>query len=164
MKVTLKGYEPARRTSIEVGGRVIYLEIVTKHGTLYKLAIEVLDEDFKDDVLQLMFRATSQPNREPTAYQMQGSYNLKTSGDTTVRMTKKDEYSLPTIWVEYYKFWRGPGYRGEYQCPHGVGHGRHIHSCDGCCKRWDFPLSDANLEATKAKETKHDDVFKSGQR
>jgi hypothetical protein len=37
-------------------------------------------------------------------------------------------------------FWTGPGYRGEYQCPHGVGHGTHIHGCDGCCSRPDFPL------------------------
>jgi hypothetical protein len=37
-------------------------------------------------------------------------------------------------------FWTGPGYRGEYQCPHGVGHGDHIHGCDGCCQRDDFPL------------------------
>lgn len=46
-------------------------------------------------------------------------------------------------------YWTGPGYRGEYQCPHGVGHGRHVHGCDGCCKRDDFPLNDANLEATR---------------
>jgi hypothetical protein len=37
-------------------------------------------------------------------------------------------------------FWTGPGYRGEYQCPHGVGHADHIHGCDGCCGRSDFPL------------------------
>jgi hypothetical protein len=37
-------------------------------------------------------------------------------------------------------FWTGPGYRGEYQCPHGVGHGNHIHGCDGCCERPDYPL------------------------
>lgn len=38
-------------------------------------------------------------------------------------------------------FWTGPGYRGEYTCPHGVGHGNHIHGCDGCCARADFPLN-----------------------
>ena len=54
--------------------------------------------------------------------------------------------------MENEPFWTGPGYRGEYQCPHGVGHGRHIHGCDGCCKRDDFPLNDANLETTRAKE------------
>ena len=37
-------------------------------------------------------------------------------------------------------FWIGPGYRGEYNCPHGVGHGNHVHGCDGCCSRPDFPL------------------------
>jgi len=39
-------------------------------------------------------------------------------------------------------FWVGPGYRGEYECPHGVGHGNHIHGCCGfrCCSRDDFPL------------------------
>lgn len=37
-------------------------------------------------------------------------------------------------------FWTGPGYRGEYDCPHGIGHGNHVHGCDGCCRRDDFPL------------------------
>jgi hypothetical protein len=36
-------------------------------------------------------------------------------------------------------FWVGPGYRGEYICPHGCRHGNHIHGCDGCCSRDDFP-------------------------
>jgi hypothetical protein len=40
-------------------------------------------------------------------------------------------------------FWTGPGYRGECTCPHGVGHGDHIHGCceSGCCGRADFPLN-----------------------
>lgn len=38
-------------------------------------------------------------------------------------------------------YWTGPGYRGEYNCPHGVGHGNHAHACDGCCSREDFPLT-----------------------
>ncbi len=37
-------------------------------------------------------------------------------------------------------YWTYSGYRGEFTCPHGVGHGNHIHSCDGCCSRDDFPL------------------------
>ncbi len=37
-------------------------------------------------------------------------------------------------------YWTYSGYRGEFNCPHGVGHGRHEHGCDGCCKRDDFPL------------------------
>ena len=51
-------------------------------------------------------------------------------------------------------YWIGPGYRGEYKCPHGVGHGRHVHGCchESCCQRDDFPLNDKNLEATRAKE------------
>lgn len=49
-------------------------------------------------------------------------------------------------------FWTGPGYRGEYNCPHGVGHGNHDHGCDGCCGRDDFPLNAANIEATRVKE------------
>ena len=28
--------------------------------------------------------------------------------------------------------WRNLG-RNEIECPHGVGHGQHIHGCDGCC-------------------------------
>lgn len=37
-------------------------------------------------------------------------------------------------------YWAYSGYRGEFNCPHGVGHGNHVHGCDGCCKRDDFPL------------------------
>ena len=29
--------------------------------------------------------------------------------------------------------------RREWNCPHGVGHGTHVHGCDGCCGRADFP-------------------------
>ena len=36
-------------------------------------------------------------------------------------------------------YWVLSGHRGEWECPHGVGHGNHIHGCDGCCKRDDFP-------------------------
>lgn len=38
--------------------------------------------------------------------------------------------------------WTWSGYRGEYTCPHGVGHGNHIHGCceERCCTRADFPL------------------------
>jgi hypothetical protein len=36
-------------------------------------------------------------------------------------------------------YWQLSGYRGEWSCPHGVGHGNHIHGCDGCCQRADFP-------------------------
>ena len=39
-------------------------------------------------------------------------------------------------------YWTGPGYRGEYSCPHGVGHGNHVHGCceEHCCSRDDYPL------------------------
>ena len=30
--------------------------------------------------------------------------------------------------------------RDEYVCEHGIGHGNHVHGCDGCCRRSDFPL------------------------
>ena len=29
--------------------------------------------------------------------------------------------------------------RMEYLCEHGIGHGGHIHGCDGCCSRKDYP-------------------------
>lgn len=38
-------------------------------------------------------------------------------------------------------FWIKPEPWGEYYCPHGVGHGNHVHGCDGCCARTDFPLN-----------------------
>lgn len=31
------------------------------------------------------------------------------------------------------------GGRMEWKCEHGVGHGSHIHGCDGCCSRDDYP-------------------------
>jgi hypothetical protein len=39
-------------------------------------------------------------------------------------------------------YWIYSGYRGEFNCPHGVGHGNHIHGCchKHCCTRDDFPL------------------------
>ncbi len=51
-------------------------------------------------------------------------------------------------------YWTGPGYRHEYNCPHGVGHGNHVHGCCGsrCCQRDDFPLNPKNLKATRAAE------------
>ena len=32
--------------------------------------------------------------------------------------------------------------RMEWLCEHGIGHGNHIHGCDGCCSRDDFPGKD----------------------
>lgn len=32
-----------------------------------------------------------------------------------------------------------PGRDYEWACPHGVGHGKNIHGCDGCCSDPDFP-------------------------
>jgi len=29
--------------------------------------------------------------------------------------------------------------RMEWICEHGVGHGNHVHGCDGCCGRDDYP-------------------------
>ena len=43
--------------------------------------------------------------------------------------------------------------RIEYVCKHGVGHGIHVHGCDGCCSRKDFPLS-------KLKELQEKDTLK----
>lgn len=40
------------------------------------------------------------------------------------------------IWIKI----RRDGGRIEYVCEHDVGHGLHVHGCDSCCKRVDFPL------------------------
>jgi len=42
--------------------------------------------------------------------------------------------------------WYYTGHRGEYNCPHGVGHGNHVHGCDNCCKRDDYPLKKARMK------------------
>jgi hypothetical protein len=35
--------------------------------------------------------------------------------------------------------WNWPQIRfAELQCPHHVGHGKHIHGCDGCCNEPEF--------------------------
>ena len=39
---------------------------------------------------------------------------------------------------KWYKVYRADG-RIEYNCEHHIGHGNHIHGCDGCCDRDDFP-------------------------
>lgn len=31
------------------------------------------------------------------------------------------------------------GGRMEWECEHGIGHGNHVHGCDGCCSRDDYP-------------------------
>ncbi len=61
---------------------------------------------------------------------------------------------LPEEQVERKPFWVGPGYREEYNCPHGVGHGNHVHGCCEyrCCTREDFPLNYKNLPKTRAAE------------
>ena len=41
--------------------------------------------------------------------------------------------------MDWKKWYRLDG-RIEYICKHGVGHGDHVHGCDGCCSRDDFPL------------------------
>lgn len=38
--------------------------------------------------------------------------------------------------------WEPSGHRGEFTCEHGVGHGPHIHGCDGCCNLDDYPYKD----------------------
>jgi hypothetical protein len=39
----------------------------------------------------------------------------------------------------------GVGYRDEFNCAHGTGHGPHIHGCDGCCRRPDYPYNKEDL-------------------
>lgn len=48
----------------------------------------------------------------------------------------------PSSWEDE-PFWQKSSYRGEFTCPHGVGHGNHVHGCCGfkCCQRNDFPLN-----------------------
>ncbi len=60
-----------------------------------------------------------------------GPRAIETAADSTVAAKPEPDPS-----------WTGPGYRGEYTCPHGVGHGNHVHGCChmGCCSRDDYPL------------------------
>ena len=50
---------------------------------------------------------------------------------------RKSKKPRPEVEVPY---WEKSRYRGQYTCIHGVGHGNHVHGCDGCCARDDFPL------------------------
>lgn len=53
-------------------------------------------------------------------------------------------------------YWVKTGYRDEWACPHGIGHGieNPIHSCcaERCCQRDDYPLK-AELDALKAEDS-----------
>jgi hypothetical protein len=49
-------------------------------------------------------------------------------------MTTTTEVSM--IWTTI----RRADGRIEHVCEHGVGHGDHVHGCDGCCQRKDYPL------------------------
>lgn len=52
----------------------------------------------------------------------------------------RDESTSRPYWTKSsYPGMMGGG-AGEYNCPHGIGHGNHTHGCDGCCQRDDFPL------------------------
>ena len=44
--------------------------------------------------------------------------------------------------------------RVEYICEHGVGHGNHVHGCDGCCSREDFPLNKKGKDDNISRNTK----------
>ena len=53
--------------------------------------------------------------------------------------------------MEWKRVIRSDG-RIEWLCEHGVGHGNHIHGCDGCCSREDFPLR-KEKQAVNRKQT-----------
>jgi len=46
----------------------------------------------------------------------------------------KEAESLDTWEWPYLRYSDGP----EYACPHGVGHGKGVHGCDGCCSHPSF--------------------------
>lgn len=54
-------------------------------------------------------------------------------GATLIRPRTSED--IPMKWT---KITREDG-RIEYVCEHGVGHGNHVHGCDSCCRRKDYP-------------------------
>ena len=57
-----------------------------------------------------------------------------------------EDKSIP-FWKEYPR--GGGDGRMEWTCPHGVGHGNHVHGCcqDQCCSRDDYPGKDPIFKA-----------------
>lgn len=86
---------------------------------------------------------------DPEATELVASSRLGTRRTVRIKKPKDTDY------------WTYTGYRGEYACPHGIGHGNHFHSCDGCCKRDDFPLKERKQEEDEeddAEETSEADI------
>jgi len=42
-------------------------------------------------------------------------------------------------WGRRSRYWIKRNYRNEWTCEHGIGHGNHIHGCDGCCRGENYP-------------------------
>lgn len=53
--------------------------------------------------------------------------------------------------MDWYRTRRADG-RIEWICAHGVGHGSHIHGCDSCCSRKDYPGHKATLDRDSIRE------------
>jgi hypothetical protein len=78
------------------------------------------------------------------------------------------DHSLPAPpdWPDGAEWIESPGLYGrmEWNCPHGIGHGNHIHGCDGCCQREDYPGlkekpdGEGRLEETEGPEGDEDGV------
>jgi hypothetical protein len=65
-----------------------------------------------------------------------GKYNLKvvTKKGAIVPITQRRLRKKSNLvkWVDF------SGIRQEIYCEHGVGHGYHVHGCDGCCGHKSF--------------------------
>jgi hypothetical protein len=59
-------------------------------------------------------------------------YFLASDEETYIECTTPEQ---PMKWVDAP---RADG-RMEWCCEHEVGHGNHVHGCDGCCERDDYP-------------------------
>lgn len=46
-----------------------------------------------------------------------------------VKVQEKKEKELKNWHWPYLRYSDGP----EYACPHGIGHSKGVHGCDGCC-------------------------------
>jgi len=110
---------------------------------------EVYDKNFECVFGIKKLNIMSNEDREELIYDRDGKIGRNISSDgydsrniheaSQIASGKKRRRKAKTFWI-------GPGYRGEYSCPHGVGHGNHIHGCcqERCCTREDFPLRNKN--------------------
>lgn len=62
---------------------------------------------------------------------------LKIKGNYNVKKPRKCKWCKKVVREKYHECDYSP-MRDELYCEHGIGHGNHVHGCDGCCSKKDW--------------------------